>query len=62
MDESIKILRKRFWRLGSNIQTTTGDVTYTFQIEVTSLQTGMRRTHALSNLMYVHTSAHSRGV
>ena len=45
MDESIKISRKRYRRLGSNIQTTTGDVTYAFQFEVTSLQTGMRYTH-----------------
>ena len=45
MDESINISRKRYRRLGSNIQTTTGDATYAFQIEVTFLQAEVRCTH-----------------
>ena len=45
MDESIRNSRKRYRRLGSNIQTTTGDIAYAFEIEVTSLQTDVRCTH-----------------
>ena len=46
MDESIKLsrTRKRYRHLGSNIQTTTGDVTYAFLIKVTFLQTDVRCT------------------
>ena len=45
MDESIRNSRKRYRRLGSNIQTTTGDIAYAFEIEVTSLQTDVRCTY-----------------
>ena len=45
MGESIINSRKRYRRLGSNIQTTTGDVAYAFEIAVTSLQADVRCAH-----------------
>ena len=44
MGESIINSRKRYRRLGSNIQTANGDVAYAFESEVTSLQTNVRCT------------------